>query len=686
MSEVKSEEKLQNALVSTFLANLAFLREYDKNLFIKVDELSKMINEGIYKEKYRLEFIKENGDFDMYDLVNEKYVYDRKPKEWNDKVLKKINLDDKDTILTLEREVYIKNPPFINTNTKYELQNAEDSNLLVLNDISKYTKILDDELKNKKRLKKISKFIFLGTLLGRHISRISNKIDADLYLVCEKNLEIFRLSLFTTDYSILTKKVGVIFSIMDNEKDFINKLTQFISINPFDNYMIKLSSTGLNIQTYIDEILSYIVSNKPTMFDYNRHLYIIMRNISNRLNSEYNTLLINKLQNNINIFDNIPVLYIGGGPSLDDNLEWIKENQNKFFIVTVGAAFKKLLDNKIKIDMLFSLDSKYTDIGDKQFSEENCKLLKNTIVICSIMTHEKILNRLNPNTLFLYEIFNCFHKDNLVSHGLSVGEIGLGLLLNMNVKKMYFIGIDMALNKYTGSTHSLGSTSDSTQYDIEEIKTKQNNKREVFGLRTGLLKVKGNLESEVVTSSVFKASIECINDILYNKNGIEIYNLSEHGAFFDNTIAVRNKDIDTKNLKEFIVDYDKLITVLQNNSVNTLENDSKHFILEEIKYIEEFISDDFNIFKNTKILKYAQFSIETKNLFLKITQYKSNQQLLSMIFTNYSKILFNYLEYHFNDIKVKNEAKKIEKIRTVFIEQFELMINDYLKYLKKLVK
>ena len=66
----------------------------------------------------------------------------------------------------------------------------------------------------------------MGTLLGRHIPKIAEKVNAEIYLVCERNLEIFRLSLFTVDYTILTKNSGVIFSIMDNviEEDYLQQV------------------------------------------------------------------------------------------------------------------------------------------------------------------------------------------------------------------------------------------------------------------------------------------------------------------------------------------------------------------------------------------------------------------------------------------------------------------------------
>ncbi|MBK6303447.1 MAG: hypothetical protein IPF43_05985 [Arcobacter sp.] len=46
----------------------------------------------------------------------------------------------------------------------------------------------------------------MGTLLGRHIPRIAKKIDAKIYLVLERNLEILDY-LFLVDYTILQKMV-----------------------------------------------------------------------------------------------------------------------------------------------------------------------------------------------------------------------------------------------------------------------------------------------------------------------------------------------------------------------------------------------------------------------------------------------------------------------------------------------
>ena len=73
----QAQIELQNALTTTFLANLAFLSEYDKELYYRIDELSRMIENGTYQEKYALEFIMEKGEFDKILFKRwEKKVYE----------------------------------------------------------------------------------------------------------------------------------------------------------------------------------------------------------------------------------------------------------------------------------------------------------------------------------------------------------------------------------------------------------------------------------------------------------------------------------------------------------------------------------------------------------------------------------------------------------------------------------
>lgn len=671
----EAQIQLQNALTTTFLANLAFLSEYDNELYHRVDELSRLIEQGNYKERYFLEFVMENGDFDIYDIINDNYLYDKKPKKINDELVRKIEFDEKNSIYFIEENFSIKRKLDINIDSRFKGQNIKEFSNFTQNDMFEYSIILNEFLdKKRKRLKKIDKFIFLGTLLGRHIPRIAKKIDAKMYLVLERNLEIFRLSLFTVDYTILAEK-GVIFSVMDDFLKEEEKIRKFIKISLLENYMIKFSTTGINIDKYIDNInANLVIVNNASQYDYNRFLYVYVNRVTNYLKKNYKFLSMKDLKKNFDFFNNIPVLYIAAGPSLDENLLWIKENQNKFFIVTIGAAYKKLIKNDIKIDMITTLDEQEKLI-ELQFDDESIsKLSKNTIVLASTITSEKVLEKFDSSNLFLFEVFSPFYKDNEIMEGFSVGEITVGILLKLNIKEIYLIGLDLALDQNTGLTHATESSSSINKYDLNHDQNK-----EVFSVRKGLIKIKGNHRSEVSTISAFYNSIKAMEEILSKEDrNTKIYNLSLHGAYFENTIPLNLKDINIKSFKELNYNYSNLINLFNKFSKKTLDKNSKLDLEKDLEELNKII----NYLIDMKINLFDEFYESLIKLYSSINV---NNKIVLIILKNYFMILLPYLSYCFNDIKMKDESKKIEKIRKVFINQISSLLNDYKVCIKRIL-
>ena len=104
----EAQIQLQNALTTTFLANLVFLSEYDNELYHRVDELSRLIEQGKYKEKYALEFIMKSGDFNIFDIINNEYVYDKAHINNIDKAISKVNFDTLGSFSILETKFFTK--------------------------------------------------------------------------------------------------------------------------------------------------------------------------------------------------------------------------------------------------------------------------------------------------------------------------------------------------------------------------------------------------------------------------------------------------------------------------------------------------------------------------------------------------------------------------------------------------
>ena len=677
----ESQTQLQNALTTTFLANLAFLSEYDNELYHRIDELSRMIENGTYKEKYALEFIMENGDFDIYDIVNDKYLYDKQISKFNNKAVSQINFDTKGSFSIID-SLYVSDKEFLDNKKIFENNLFLEKAFLQKQDLNEYREVLKEDLSNyrNKKIKNIDKFIFIGTLLGRHIPRILKKTNAKNFLVCERNLEIFRLSLFVIDYSVLARDdKRVVFSIMDEKFSFNQQGSNFLRNNYHQNSVIKYFTTDFNVSEYFDEIMDSVVSEQTEGFNYYMMLDNVARLSLSRI-KDYRVIQRELAREYKLSIQNKPVLYVGAGPSLSDNIQWISENKNKFIIVTMGAACKKLISNGIIPDIVGTLDPQYQVLNDYQFTDEVVEKLKNSIILASANTDQRILDKFNQKLLFLYEIITTINHKNSTENGYSIGEILGTMLITLGVKELYLIGIDLAVNQESGETHISGyETSD--KFDLKEVKSSL--QKDNFSIREDLIKVKGNFKEKVYTTRLFNMSLNTfsLSCEFLKPEEHKIYNLSKNGAYIQNTISL---DVDAFNPKEFSI-LDKKIV---------LKDLIDDFLLLTNNYLTDEVFDNLQIEKDylLQIKKdFIDINIEYKFLdefikdFLKLEKKLLTPDIETIftpfIFSYYFRAIFPYTYYCLNDKNLKNEYKKINEVNTIMKRQLSKLVDRYISYL-----
>ena len=266
----------------------------------------------------------------------------------------------------------------------------------------------------------------------------------------------------------------------------------------------------------------------------------------------------------------------------------MKENQDKFILVAIGATYKKLFDNGITPDIVTTVDPKFHILNKTHFNEKDVVLLKDTIVLASINTPTKILDRFNQEKLFLYEVVDNFKNNSNAYNGISVGEITLSLLLDMNVKEIYLLGTDLAFDEKTGLSHFEGYVNKREDFESEKSKVDE-------VLETGrtsrkeFILVKGNKKEQVVTNRMFALSInQYVRIISYFKKSYQnIYNLCEDGAYIEGTILknmediqdyknIENKDFLFNNLEKIsefkILDFSNIESLFQDNTEEILQN------------------------------------------------------------------------------------------------------------------
>lgn len=685
MSEENAEKALQEAVVNNYIANLNFLKEYDNDLYNRVEGLTQFIASGDYPERFRLEFIKENGDFDIYDIKNDTYLYNKKPKKFNDKAVSSVNFDKKGSFSTID-PVLFNGDIIENTISVNELQDKKDAIPLLAKETYEYYSILKDKLNTKKSFKRIEKFVFIGTLLGRHINRIANKIKAKNYFVTESNLEIFRLSLFVNDYTHLAVNgSNVRFSIMDDAEVLHDKMTQFLMDNRYENHTIKYYTTDYNVSEDFNNILNAVTGFKPTIFNHNMYLHNLLRNMTQRVN-QYRVLNFSKTEKIIDYFKDKPVIFAGAGPSLDDNMDWIKENQEKFIIVSMGASFNKLLNNGIKSDIIFTIDSDYTDLDNRQFSLENTKKIEDALVVASVNTDQRILDRFNQDKLFLIETVANLLENNLKIDGFSVGEITFRVLLELGFSNIYLIGTDLALNQETGSSHSLGKGSEKHQFDLSSGNANKSLEDGVFNFKGDLIEIDGNLRKKVWTSRHLILSLNFYNFYLnqFKKEYQKIFNLCTHGALINGAFPTTVESIDLKEFLSFDKSKlkDEIVEKLSDLSAIKLNEEENKKVKKELSQVEDYEKLIDSLF-NKKLESFEQFNENCLVFHNKLFE-TINYDILLQTFVSFEDVFNVYISYHFNDTKLKKEMQKLEKIQKLHMEKILELLGFYKKYLKSI--
>ena len=292
----EAQIQLQNALTTTFLANLAFLSEYDNELYHRVDELSRMIENGSYKEKYALEFIMESGDFDIYDIINNKYLYEKEPKKINDELIKKVKFDQTNSIFYVPEYFTFRNKVELDLENRFYYEYMEEFIALTQNDMVTYASLLNDFVhKKKKKLKEIT------TLDVRKISKLN-------LLAIYGAIKTLKDKEYKKDLSLYAASN---FACIQETYKILQELKSENPVMPFDFLNINTNNMGF----YISKALNTMGNNYTISSDYlsfEKTLYTIFLEYKNRVNSSF---LVGEVDSSL---ENLP--YLGDLYAFENNI------------------------------------------------------------------------------------------------------------------------------------------------------------------------------------------------------------------------------------------------------------------------------------------------------------------------------------------------------------------------------
>lgn len=363
-----------------------------------------------------------------------------------------------------------------------------------------------------------------------------------------------------------------------------------------------------------------------------------------------------------NKFNKKGALLIAAGPSLNDNIEFIKKAQEHMYIFCVGSALKVLLENNINPDFVVVIDSSTLNY------EAHFKGVDYTgTMIFSANTNHLIVKQHKGSSLFFVAVDDgigrmVFRNNELFPMFPSVANSTLNLICYFGFEEVYLIGQDLAYrnNEYYAKGIAEGSS----------IHESLNNR--------DLIKVESNDGQLVETDDSLYVMLQVFNDLVNNiKAEIKIYNLSKHGA--------KIKDVPYRG--ENNIDYQKFNKDVQYSiEKNIVSSQGKEKVIEIVEGIyklnklleveEMKIKRIHNEVVNVKDMKILLNSIK------KIRQEPLIEEVLLELFKYEVQQISNHFEYnienfdHTTNSQRKEMRDHISGLFTELKKQLEVLINE----------
>lgn len=663
-------QDIENLAIETYQKNLEYLSNKHPNITQMLTVLDMAINNGDYTPEYELEYL--DGYFDVKTILTGKYLYSENSATISQELARRVDY---------RKDSYVfEGLPIYNFSDE-EIEKFDETGK-VLNGVLPLMRYYFLNTDPKDYMKNIDKYIFIGAGLGLHIPEIHNKISASIYLIIEDNLELFKLSLFTTKYYEVAKDSQIYFSIADDENTFSKVMNNFLEDDFFSNRYLKYFYLSVHSNNKLKQIQNNLITQNFIFFPYRAELDKYIRALD-YLNNGYRTInLSSKIYTKI--FHNKPILLIAAGPSFQKNLEWVKKHHKKFVIIAVSATIRTLCKHGITPDIVTHLDGSQETI--KFFEDMDVKsFLKNSIMLFGSNVPPQVREMFDKNQIYSYEEGTNYIKDFGSLSTPCIGSFSLMLSLILDAKNLYLLGLDLAVNQDTGDTHSSDHT-----YNQRNDMSEKDKLSETMDHVKNLFPIEGNFRDVVYTNSLLHTSVKSlyVNIPRVKEEHQNIYNMND-GANINKAIPTDIVTIETQEYKE--IDKNQIRTEIQdmlnNNSVISLSPEDVSSMKKRLDYackINDLLKEYKNSVSHSNSDKYMY---DLLGLVSDILRGKDRESLnLSYIYLNYFKYTLSIALDIINTKGLKNEKRHIKKIDKMLQEEMFNISNLYKDAIEKFIK
>lgn len=605
-SRAKEDQERNAALEARYQSNMAAFFKYDPNTYQKFCS---------YRPSEPLELVyTKSGHVDVYFLRKEELFYKN---------------DDPVDLCNRQVDIVLKTCPFQQVYYNIGKDELGQIHHRYLRQMSEFQGKYIPENANPLLANSCPSAIVLGVGLGYHLSKLYDDIEIGNLLLIEPNLDLFYASLYTFDWAKLLEYVvannrGLYLMIGQTKDEIFNDLTDFYSrhghmLAGFMWTMIHYRSAEI---TAIADQLSLDYDRSYAAIGFLDDAYFCISHGSYLISHHAHFV-----RSDVDLPEymrDIPVCVVANGPSLSNDLPFLRKVQDKVLIIACGSAMETLFNAGIKplfyaaTERLKVVAESLTLIPDKEF-------IQDAILVSSDVCHPDTFNMFKHTALFSksdevffsmagLKFFDLYRKvQGACMINPLVGNLGVVTASMFKFKNVYFFGLDNG-TKQLGVLHP----DESILYKNNE-KRKQQHKEEVElditgkpipSMHTLSYTFPGNFDGTVHSSYLYKLSLRYIELIVETTNKeINYYNCSDGAKIkgvepkhaeelLDDWLQLPDVDVDAvrdfiENEKTFDLNIseDELETIVDHNAFNLVIESLRHILTkhEPIKTRLEYV-------------------------------------------------------------------------------------------------
>ncbi|WP_024851372.1 6-hydroxymethylpterin diphosphokinase MptE-like protein [Hydrogenovibrio kuenenii] len=356
-------------------------------------------------------------------------------------------------------------------------------------------------------------------------------------------------------------------------------------------------------------------------------------------------------------------IILGGGPTLDDNIDWIRDNQEYLIIFAAARIANRLRKEKIQPDFFVSVDPNDVSYDNSKGILENTE---NAILVNANNVNSKILAEWPGKSAYLGNTYpwmdsNHFQKDNLNIFGPTVTNTMTSVAAYLGSKQVIFSGVDFC-HSASGKTHE----SSSLESQSGKFTREANIRVETYS---------GRIAGTTPAFANAKSAMENLVEVAEQTFGNTFFSIGLESAKLDRVSYQQVENIELpKQTKLKVMD----------SIHQTLEFDMNKY-KKHLKLAKGYCQEIRNICRDATKLskegkKYAKKLFkdlsETDYLTQKLINIKDE---LDQTLGEHAEFVFNYSIKSYKDFmdpSIDNEDMDKDEIKSSFIHYFDGMIQS----------